>query len=276
MFTKEQKEEFVKKNIEELKKYKTVGILQLNNIPDKLIQLSRNKLRSEVKFIIGKKTLLTKVLEGREDTKPLIKELNGLSAILLSNEDPFKLAKEFRANELKLGAKPNQIAPMDIAIEEGETTLQPGQAVTEIKQAGIDVQIQKGKVVIAKSKVLVKAGNTISLQVAKALKTLNILPFKAVVEPTAFVYDNMLFTKDILNITTEQLVKEITEGFMAALNISIKAKIINKYTIDRFIVQAYNEAVYLGVEYSIYEPGIADKLIAKASSAASSINSMVK
>ncbi|MCL4385676.1 MAG: 50S ribosomal protein L10 [Cyanobacteria bacterium] len=227
MFSKNEKEEFVKKNVEEIKKYKTIGILQLNNIPDKLIQLSRNKLRGNVKFIIAKKTLLTRILETMDYTKPLIKELNGLSVILLSNDDPFKLAKDFRENEIKLAAKPNQIAPTDITIEEGETNLQPGQTVTELKQAGIDVQIQKGKVVIAKSKVIVKSGSIITLQIAKALKTLNILPFKVVVEPNAFVYNNMLFTKDILSITTEQLVKELSQGFMAALNISLKAKIVN-------------------------------------------------
>ena len=61
----------------------------------------------------------------------------------------------------------------------------PGQTVTELKAAGIDVQIQKGKVVIAKDKVLVKKGETISPGVAKALHTLEVYPFSAVVDPVA-------------------------------------------------------------------------------------------
>ena len=38
----------------------------------------------------------------------------------------------------------------------------PGQAVTDLKTAGIDVQIQKGKVVISKDKVITKKGEVIT------------------------------------------------------------------------------------------------------------------
>ena len=59
----------------------------------------------------------------------------------------------------------------------------PGQTVTELKTAGIDVQIQKGKVVIAKDKMLVKKGEQMTPKVAKALHSSKYIPFNAVVEP---------------------------------------------------------------------------------------------
>ncbi|MGC8648626.1 MAG: 50S ribosomal protein L10 [Candidatus Micrarchaeia archaeon] len=276
MFTKEDKKKFVEEKAKEIKNYKTIGILQVNNIPDRLIQTSRNKLKNNVKFIISKKSLLKKILESNENTKQLVDELNGTSAILLSNEDPLKLMKEFKKYELKLAAKPNQIAPIDIMINEGETNVQPGQTVTELKQAGIDVQIQKGKVIIAKSKVLVKSGSAISPAIAKALKLLDILPFKVVAEPSSFVSNGILFRKDILNITSEQVANDIAKGFVCAFNLSLKAGIVNVYTIPIFIARAYNEALYLGLERSIYEPGIAEKLVERASKTAATLNSNVK
>jgi large subunit ribosomal protein L10 len=274
--TKEDKKRFVEEKIKEIKNYKTIGILQINNIPDKLIQISRNKLRDDVKFIIAKKSLLRKILEANENTKPLIDDLKGTSAILLSNEDPFKLTKAFKKYELKLAAKPNQVAPIDITINEGETSVQPGQTVTELKQAGIDVQIQKGKVVIAKSKVLIKAGSIISPAIAKALKILDVMPFKAVVEPSSFVSNGILFRRDVLNITSEQVANDVAKCFVSAFNLSLKAKIVNVYTAPIFITQAYNEAMYLGLERSIYEPGIAEKLIEKASRTAATLGSSIK
>jgi len=276
MLSKEDKKKFVEEKAKEIKNYKTVGVLSVNNIPDRLVQQARNKLGKEVKFITAKKSLLKRILESDERTKQLVDELNGTSAILLSNEDPFKLMKEFKKNELKLAAKPNQISPSDITVTEGETNVQPGQSVTELKQAGIDVQIQKGKVVIAKSKVVVKAGSLVSPAIAKALKILDITPFKAVVEPSGFVSDGVLFKRDVLNITAEQVAGDIAKGFMCAFDLSLKAKIVNVYTAPKLIAQAYNEALYLGLERSIYEPGIAEKLVERASRTAATLNSNVK
>ena len=87
----------------------------------------------------------------------------------------------------RLAAKPGQVSPEDVSVTAGETGIQPGQTVTDLKSAGIDVQIQKGKVVIAKDKVLVKKGEVISAKIAKALHILDILPFKAVIEPSSLL-----------------------------------------------------------------------------------------
>jgi large subunit ribosomal protein L10 len=276
MLNKQQKMKFVDERSRELKKYSVVGILPVNSIPDRLVQASRNKMRPQVKFIIAKKSLLTRILESDANTKPLVKELTGMSAIVLSNEDPFVLYKGFKANSLKLGAKPNSIAPADINIEAGETSIQPGQAVTELKQAGIDVQIQKGKVVIAKEKVLVKKGGIITTAVSKALKTLGIMPFTATIEPQVLLSGKMIFTKDVLRIDTQQVVAEMVQGFTYALTISLKAKIVNRYTITTFIQTSYREAMALGIAAEIPEPGIIEKLLASAALQAASLNSMVK
>ena len=184
MLTKEQKIRFVAENSKLLKSYKVIGIVQLSGIPDRLLQSTKNGLRDGTRFIIGRKTLLTKVLESDAHAKHLVKELSATSAIILSNEDPFELYGKFRANSLRLAAKPGQIAQEDVSVVAGETGIQPGQTVTDLKTAGIDVQIQKGKVVIAKDKVLVAKGEPVTLKVAKALHILDILPFKAVIEPS--------------------------------------------------------------------------------------------
>lgn len=276
MLNKQQKVKFVEEEKKELGKYSMVGILPVNGIPDRLVQASRNKMRSKVRFIIAKKSLLTRILEGSPKTKPLAKELKGMSAIILSNEDPFQIYKEFKSNSIRLAAKPNQIAPDDINIQAAETAIQPGQAVTELKQAGIDVQIQKGKVVIAKDKVLVKKGGVITTAVSKALKTLDIMPFTASIVPSVMLSGNIAFTRDILEIDTAKVVGDMLKGFTYALTISLKAEIVNRYTIVTFVGDAYRSAMAVGIEAKIPEPGIIEKLMANAVMQAASLNSMVK
>jgi large subunit ribosomal protein L10 len=272
MLTKTQKVSFVDERKKLLKSYKVVGIIQLIGIPDTLLQSTKNKLKGNTKFIMGRKTLLTKILESKEETKKLIPYITDTSAILLSNEDPFELYSKFKSNSLKLSAKPGQLSPEDVEIKAGETGIQPGQTVTDLKSAGVDVQIQKGKVVIAKDKVMVKKGEVISANLAKALHTLDIYPFLAVIEPTILFSDGMMFSKKVLGINAETTTHELTVAFRGALNLALEANIVNAYTINNFITKAYNSAMHLGVETKALDSGIVELLLANAANQATALS----
>lgn len=273
---KQQKVKFVEAGAKDLSSCKLVGVVQLSNIPDRLVQRSRNGMRQKVRFIMGRKTLLARILESNPKTKHLAKELTGTSAILLSNDDPFTIYKGFKANTIRLAAKPNQISPEDIPIAAAETSLQPGQTVTELKQAGIDVQIQKGKVVIAKDKILVKKGEKISPSVAKALKILDIMPFSATITPSVMFADNLNYTQKVLSIDSQSVLNDILHSFRAAFEISMKGKLVNAYTIRPLITEAFRNALALGMEAEIPEKGIIEKIVANAALGAATLNSMVK
>jgi large subunit ribosomal protein L10 len=248
--------------------------VQLKGVPDRLLQSAKNNLKAKTRFVMGRKTLLKKILESDQNSKKLADSLTDTSAIILSNEDPFELYHRFKSNSLKLAAKPGQVSPEDVHIAAGETSIQPGQTVTELKAAGIDVQIQKGKVVIAKDKILVKKGDMISLSVAKALHTLEIFPFMAVIEPAALISEGLLYRKEVLGINPESTSSNIAICFRNALGLCLEAKIINAYTIDNFITKAYSEAMQLGLEAKILDKGIVELLIAQAASQAASLGSL--
>lgn len=271
MFTKQQKIEFVNKVSEELKNYKTIGVVSLSAVPDRLLQRVRNTLKGEGKFVLGRKNALERILESSEQTKKLAKELTGTSAIVLTNKDPFELYEMFKSNEIKLSAKPKQIANEDIAIKEGETSLQPGQTVTELKKAGIDVQMQKGKVVIAKSKVLVSKGGIISTAVANALHILGITPFTAMLEPKLIESQGILYSNDVFKITKESVLSDIAMTFSKARTVAMELNIATPYTIAAMIAKAYRSALALGVEAKAYDTGIVEKLISKAVGEAASL-----
>ncbi len=271
MMDKKGKIEFVQRSIAELDKRKLVGVVNTNNLPDRLVQSTRNKLKPKTSFIMGRKTLLSKILEGSKSGKGLVKDLTGTSAIVASDEDPFELYGRFKAGVLKLSAKPGQIAPNDVQINSGETSIMPGQTVTELKSAGIDVQIQKGKVVIAKDKILVKKGDMISPAVAKALRILEITPFEAVMDPSAFVYQNIVFGRTALSITADVVSAQMSVAFRQALSISMECNILNQYTINNFITRAYNNALCLGIEAHALDSGIIEVLISKAAQSASAL-----
>ncbi len=266
---------FVEEHSKLFGKYKSVGIIQLNGIPDRLFQLSKNKLRADTYIIVGRKNMLKRVLESNPKASKLVEYLGNTSAIVFSNKDPFELNMQFKSNALKLAAKPNQIAPQDITISSGETTLQPGKSVTELKQTGVDTQIQKGKVVIAKDKTI-KKGEIITAGLSKALQTLNIKPFDVSVGPSAVFFENMVFSSKVLGITRDSTMHELNLAMQHVLAVSMAGNIVNALTINRLIAKAYNNAMYLGVECKIYDSGVVDKLLAIGSLQAKALENAKK
>ncbi len=274
MLTKAQKKEFVLETQKELGQYKTVGIIQLAGIPDRLLQSVKNKLKGRARLVLGRKTLLTKILEGSSNAKKLAEALDGTCAIILSNEDPFELFAGFKSNMIRLAAKPKQIATGDVSVQAGETSLQPGQAVTELKQAGIDVQIQKGKVVIGKDKVVVRKGEAIAPAMAKALHTLGIAPFTAAIEPFEMISQGLLFRREILSIDASRTSASLARSFNAAVTLCLECGITNQYTIRTLISKAFSSAVAVGVKAGVYDKGITERLLADAAARALSLNSL--
>ncbi len=267
---RKEKEAFVKRLSKDLEQSKTVAVMPLANVPDRLLQKVRNQLRGEAKIVVAKKTLVKLALG--EKLGKLADYLNGNAAIILSNYDPIDLYSKVSANVLMLSAKPGQIAPNDIEVKAGETDIAPGQAVTELKTAGIDVQIQKNKVVIAKDKKLVEAGKRISPSVANALKLLNIKPFSVSTSLSVAYSENLLFSKQALSINQDFVTKEIERIFAEANSLSIGIGYITQYNASYFISKAYAEAMALGIAAKVPEPEIIEKLVAQAAAEANNIN----
>lgn len=264
MMLKAQKVQYVKKLQEEIKKYSVVGVMPISAIPDRLLQKVRNGIKPAAKVIIARKSLMLKALEPYKELESLKGYVTENSALVIANGDVFDIYKRINSNKLKLAAKPSQIAPAEINIEAGETRIQPGQAVTDLKAAGIDVQIQKGKVVIGKSKVLVQKGQKITLAVAKALKMLEITPFEISPKVSGFMSKGLMFTQEILSINSEQVGMEIGIAFAAADILSTDIGYVTQYNVSKLIKKAYIGALGLGLATKSYEPGIIDMLIAQA------------
>ena len=88
MMLKAEKIAFVKKTQDELKQYKTFAIMPIEAIPDRLVQKIRNEMKPGGKFVIARKNLMLKILEGNSSMKKLEPYVKGNIALIMTNEDP--------------------------------------------------------------------------------------------------------------------------------------------------------------------------------------------
>jgi large subunit ribosomal protein L10 len=255
--------------VEEIKRgseeHQVVGLVDMYGIPAKQVQQIRKNLRGVATVKMTRNTLIEHAMsEMGGQVEDLKGHLSGQSALIFTDENPFKLFKLLEQTKTKMAAKPGETAPEDIVVPKGPTSFKPGPIVGELQQVGIPAAIEGGKVKIRDTKTVVKKGEVINKKMADALVKLDIKPMDVGLILQAAFYRDSIFTPDLLAIDETQYYNNVVLAAQQAFNLSVNAAIPTPTTIGAIIGKAFRDARNLGVEASIYEKDIADLIVGRA------------
>ena len=254
--------EEIRRGIEE---HSLVGVVDMYGIPASQVQQIRRNLRGTAQVKMARNTLIEHALnELGGSVAALNDHAEGQSALIFTNENPFKLFKLLERTKTKMAAKPGETAPEDIVIPKGPTSFKPGPIVGELQQVGIPAVIEGGKVKIRETKTVVKKGEVINKKVAGALIKLGVKPMDVGLILQAAYYRETIFTPDLLAIDEDAYANNIALAAQQAFNLSVNAAIPTKLTIAAIIGRAVREARNVGVDAAIYEKDIVDLIIGRA------------
>ncbi|NYZ79462.1 50S ribosomal protein L10 [Candidatus Micrarchaeota archaeon] len=270
-----QKKEFVSSLAERIKKFKVIAVADIRNYPDKHLQALRKKLRGKADMIVAKNSLIQRALEKAGKGTELASAMTGPTALILTDMNPFQLYRLVKQGKGKAAAKPGQIAPYDIIIPAGETSLPPGPVLSELKQGGVNAQIKGGKVFIATDSVVAKAGQKITDAASKALQKLGIEPFEIMLNIHAAWEDRLVYKKDVLDVDEEKFLADLRKGASEALNLSMSASYPTKENIKLMLQKAYLNSKSLAVNAEIYEKDVIDVILAKANMQAGALKTKI-
>ncbi len=270
-----------KDEIEEIKKnagkYTLVGLVDMYGIPAAQVQQIRRNLRGKAVIRVTRNTLIEHALgEIGGKVTGLSKFVSGHSAMIFTNDNPFRLFKQLEKTKTKMAAKAGETAPEDIVVEKGPTSFKPGPIVGELQQAGIPAAIEGGKVKIRETKTIVKKGAVISKKVADVMIKLDIKPMDVGLALQAAFYEGDVFEPSVLAIDETAILAQIQLAGQQAFNLSVNAAIPTKETIAPILVKAVREARSLAVEACIYEKDVVDAIIGKAQRESIALKSIVK
>ena len=235
-----QKLKEVKELTELIKTKKTILLSSIKNIPASQFQEIGKKLRGKAIIKFPKKNLIFRAIDssGNEELKKLKDYVKESPAILFSDLDSFELAGELVKNKSPAKAKAGQEAPIDIEIEAGPTNLTPGPAISELGALGIQIQIDKGKILIRASKVIAKKGEKISQGAVDIMNKLEIKPFSIGFIPiSAFdTKENKIYSE--INIDIEGSLADLKECFAKALAFAVAIEYPTEESIKFLIAKA--------------------------------------
>ena len=233
--------DIVKEISDLLNKKRTILIASIKNLPASQFQEIGKNLREKAIVKVLKKNLVIRAIENSKDEnlKKIKNYVKEDVAFLFSDIDSFELAAELIEKKSPSSAKAGQEAPEVIEVQEGMTDLVPGPAISELGALGIKIQIDKGKIGIKESKVIVKKGQTISEAAASIMNKLDIKPFSVGFVPLS-AYDTKerkLYVE--IKINKEEMLNEMKNAFSKSLALAVeRLNYISQDTIKLLIVKA--------------------------------------
>jgi large subunit ribosomal protein LP0 len=248
------KQQYFSKLSELLQKSTKILIVGADNVGSSQMQMIRKKLRGKATILMGKNTLMRKVIRGQLENN---KNLESLLTYVKGNigfvfcEELGTVKKIIEENKVAAPAKVGSIAPVDVKIPAGNTGLEPTQ--TSFLQAlNIASKISKGQIEIISDVHLISAGQRVGASEANLLAKLNIKPFYYGLVIKS-VWDNgSVYDPSILDMTEEDILQKFRNGIknIAALGLQIGYPTIA--SLPHSLIRGYKNilAVALATDYS--------------------------
>ncbi|MBI5060882.1 MAG: 50S ribosomal protein L10 [Candidatus Aenigmarchaeota archaeon] len=266
------------RELEEVKKlmeqYSVIGILDLHKLPAKVLLKIRNSVKGIATIRMSSKSVLERAIKETKKGEELISRMRGSPALVLSNENPFKLYSLMKRNRATGPAKAGDVVQKDIVIKKGPTTIAPGPAISTLQKIGLKTRVEGGKIAVSDDKVIIKAGEKVTEDAVGVLSLLKIEPIEIMLDVVA-IWDGTVYDKAVLDVDPEEYIRQIQECVQKAINLSVNSGYPTKLTIDIMLAKAFAEAKTLCIDANIFEKEVIGDILANAVSQAKSLSSEI-
>ena len=255
--------------VEHVKGSQVVGLVDIGGIPATQMTSMRAALRGKATLRVARSTLMKRTLDQLTQDRPDLNKLNDLLGhrqvgFILTSENPFRLYLQLEQTKTAAPAKGGEIAPEDIVVEKGPTSFKAGPLVGELQLAGLPAAIEKGKIVIRKRHVAVKAGEQISTKLAQALTKLEIHPLTVGLDLMAAWSEGTVFDKETLSLDPARFYGELQSAIRSAYNLALNAAITVPGVMPQLISKAQGEAMAVALKAGILTSATVKPMIGRA------------
>jgi large subunit ribosomal protein L10 len=260
---------------QDLSLHKAFLVVGITGVETPVLQAARKNLKGLAQIRVFKNVILSKALDTTQlnDTaKSEVKRiLEGENALILTNHSVFTVASILNRLRRASFVKPNRVAPVDITIPQGVTTLQPGPLTDSLTALGVPFEIKKNLVYIRTDSVVVKKGEAVNNRVAELLRALDIAPVNSGFALKVAFEDGMLISGDKLALDYEAYRSELGQAYQNAFALSVNAALPVAETLPFVLAKAASEALSVSIESKYITPESLPFLLGEAVSAANYI-----
>jgi len=215
------------------------------------MQKVRISLRGKGEFLMGKNTMMRKMIRQISEENPkleaLLRCITGNIGLLFTDGEFDAVEAVIAQNRVPAVAKAGSIAPCDVFIPAGDTELDPAQTAF-LQVLGIATKITKGKIEILTDVHVVKKGEKVGSSEAALLQKLDIRPFTFGLE-IAYLYDDgAVMDKAVLAYTRDDIMRSFFTGVSNVAATSLAINVPTMASVPHSILNAYKNTLAVSVQ----------------------------
>ena len=240
----ERKAEYFDRMKEMLGTYTKCFIVEVDNVGSNQLQKTRIGLRGKGEILMGKNTMMRKVLREFVEENPdapqeaLIEVLRGNVGFVFTNGDLGDVRNVLEENVRPAPARVGAIAPCNVIVPKGPTGCDPGQTAF-FQTLQIATKITRGQIEIVNDIQLIDEGDKVTASQAALLQKLEISPFTYGLKLKS-VYDNgSLFDAKVLDITDDVLAAKFGEALKTLASLSLAIGYPTQASVPHSIANAF-------------------------------------
>src|SRR3989442_953653 len=125
---------------------RVVGIANSLGIPASEVQAIGKEVSGRATITVAKNNLLRLALEQASEKKPDLVKLSdtieGQTAVVTADINPFRLFKELEATKTRAPARGGEVAPEDLWVRAGETPFKPGPVLAKAHAQALELAVE--------------------------------------------------------------------------------------------------------------------------------------
>ncbi len=274
--TKKWKHSEVTRLVQLAKEYPVIGIADLQGFPANLHGQLKVRLAGKAHVTVSKRKVIQLALKEAGVDHKIADSMKGSTAILFSKVNPFELYALVKQSSGKVSAKEGQLAPEDIIVPAGDTGLPPGPALSDLKNAGLNVRVQGATIAVMEDKIVTKKGEPITAPVINVLGKFGIKPIKLRLSLTSVSEKGEIYPASVLDIDETEVFANFVKAEQQAFNLAVNAIILNEKSTPVIITKAFREAKQVALDGNVLTEATVGEILAKAQRTADELKSHVK
>jgi len=255
--SKEKKIAYFKHMEELLSTYTKVFVVRVDNVGSQQMNKTRLEMRGTAEILMGKNTLIRRVLKTFLEENPghffgnLEEQIAGNTGFVFTNGDLAKVRDLILANKVPAPARIGAISPVDVVVPAGATGCDPGQT-SFFQVLQIPTKIVKGQIEITNPVNLIKKGDKVGSSEAALLTKLNIRPFSYGLGIECVFDHGSIFSVDVLDIDESVLASKFSFALSQLAAISLEIGYPTQASIPHSIGNAFKTLVAVTVNLDSY------------------------
>jgi large subunit ribosomal protein LP0 len=255
--SKDKKKEYFIKMTRMLSTYTKVFVVSVDNVGSQQMNATRRSMRGVAEILMGKNTLMRKVLKEFLEANPghfyanIEEKLAGNIGFVFTNGDLPKIRDLILANRVPAPARVGAISPVEVVVPAGPTGCDPGQT-SFFQVLQIPTKIVKGQIEITNLVNLIKKGEKVGSSEASLLQKLNIRPFSYGLAIDCVFDRGSIFSVDVLDIDDAYLVGVFSNALRKIAAVSLQIGYPTQASIPHSIGNAFKALVAVTVNLDNY------------------------